>query len=194
MRYSEHHKAQTHGQIVERAAAEFRLHGFEGIGIAKIMSLLNLTHGGFYAHFKDKEDLIDQSLEFAMNQSIAMISKALESGGVETLISYYLSEMHRDHIALGCPLPILTGEQARRSPASKAKFEKKYAEVIGIVAAYLPGSTYEEKQARATYLMSTMTGTIAISRAVEDPARSDEILAGSKKALYEWLSTSRSVG
>lgn len=189
MRYKEHHKEQTHQQIVERASQEFRSHGFVGMGIAKIMSLLKLTHGGFYAHFKDKEDLIDQAMAFALDQSMAMISTALERGGVQALIEHYLSEMHRDHVAFGCPLTSLTEEQARRSPESKAKFEQKYLEVIAIVAASLPGESSQARQATAHYLMATLSGAVELARAVQDPAQSSQILKAARDHLSRHLAS-----
>lgn len=189
MRYKEHHKEQTHQQIVERASQEFRSHGFVGIGIAKIMSMLHLTHGGFYAHFKDKEDLIDQAMAFALDQSLAMISTALDRGGVQALIEYYLSEMHRDHVAYGCPLTSLTEDQARRSPASRAKFEQKYLEVVARVASSLPGESSQERQERAHYLMATLSGAVALARAVQDPVQSTHILKATKEYLIRSLAS-----
>lgn len=58
MRYPAEQKAQTHQQIVELAAREFRSKGLQGIGIANLMAQVGLTHGGFYAHFKDRDALV----------------------------------------------------------------------------------------------------------------------------------------
>src|SRR5258708_36181676 len=89
MRYKDDHKDKTHAKIVERASQEFREHGFEGIGIASLMSKLGLSHGGFYAHFEDKEDLKDQAMEHAFCQSFDIASDALRRGGVPAYIEHY---------------------------------------------------------------------------------------------------------
>ena len=50
--------AANREKIVEVASILFRKHGFEGIGVADIMKAAGLTHGGFYGHFKSKDDFI----------------------------------------------------------------------------------------------------------------------------------------
>ena len=65
MRYSEDHKAQTHQRIVKEASERFRRDGIGATGLQPLMKALGLTHGGFYAHFKSKDDLVEQSLRKA---------------------------------------------------------------------------------------------------------------------------------
>ena len=57
MRYSPDHKAQTHQRIIKEASARFRKDGIGGTGLQPLMKALGLTHGGFYSHFKSKEEL-----------------------------------------------------------------------------------------------------------------------------------------
>src|SRR2546422_11254739 len=44
-------------RILDVAGTLFRERGFDGIGVADIMKQAGLTHGGFYGHFKSKDDL-----------------------------------------------------------------------------------------------------------------------------------------
>lgn len=81
MRYKPEHKEKTHRRIVETAAKEFRTYGFEGIGIPALMGALDLTHGGFYAHFADKEALVAEASTLALQQSLDTMLAALEAGG-----------------------------------------------------------------------------------------------------------------
>ncbi len=82
MRYQTQHKEEeTHSQIVETASQQFRAHGFEAVGIAKLMAILHLTHGGFYAHFADKEALISEAGIAALDQSLSTMLAGLEAGG-----------------------------------------------------------------------------------------------------------------
>ena len=62
MRYSEDHKAQTHQRIIEEAARLFRRDGVGATGLQPLMKTLGLTHGGFYAHFKSKDELVETAL------------------------------------------------------------------------------------------------------------------------------------
>ena len=60
MRYSRRHKEETHNRLLKKAAEEFCRNGVQGTGIAPLMGRLGLTHGGFYAHFDSKNELIAQ--------------------------------------------------------------------------------------------------------------------------------------
>src|SRR4029450_6040024 len=44
-------------KILDVAGTLFRERGFDGIGVAAIMKQAGLTHGGFFGHFKSKDDL-----------------------------------------------------------------------------------------------------------------------------------------
>src|SRR2546430_17268852 len=61
MRYSRRHKEETHNRLLKKAAEEFRRNGVQGTGIAPLMGRLGLTHGGFYAHFDSKNELIAEA-------------------------------------------------------------------------------------------------------------------------------------
>src|SRR5215831_1149114 len=61
MRYSRQHKDETHNRLLKKAAEEFRRRGVQGTGIASLMRQLGLTHGGFYAHFDSKNELVAQA-------------------------------------------------------------------------------------------------------------------------------------
>jgi AcrR family transcriptional regulator len=75
-----------------------------------------LTHGGFYAHFDDKLDLINAAFAYAMDSSREQWSKNLDPAdhakALGTMINRYLSRDHRDHPEEGCPLPALAADMA----------------------------------------------------------------------------------
>ncbi|WP_373530880.1 TetR/AcrR family transcriptional regulator [Nostoc sp.] len=58
MRYSKEHKQQTRRRILYQAVHAFREEGLHSVGVSELMNKLGLTHGGFYAHFKNKEALV----------------------------------------------------------------------------------------------------------------------------------------
>jgi TetR/AcrR family transcriptional repressor of nem operon len=131
MRYRPEHKEETHQRIVESASKEFRAHGFDGVGIAKLMGDLNLTHGGFYAHFADKEQLVTEACDIVLDHWLDSMLATIEAGsGFPGIIAFYLSEEHRDQVATGCLLPALTPEVARRPIASREAFTRKLAQTF----------------------------------------------------------------
>src|SRR5258707_14167760 len=63
--WPEDHKARTREKIVQAAAAAFRAGGVAGVRLEDVMARAALTHGGFYAHFASKEELLREALEHA---------------------------------------------------------------------------------------------------------------------------------
>jgi TetR/AcrR family transcriptional repressor of nem operon len=58
MRYSREHKAESHKKILSLAARSFRERGGDSSGIGTVMRKVGLQKGGFYRHFKSKDDLV----------------------------------------------------------------------------------------------------------------------------------------
>ena len=126
-RYGVAHKADTHQRILDAAGRLFRTEGFGATGVAKVMAAVDLTVGGFYAHFAGKEALLAEVL----TQSVAPTKSLLFAGldelegedFVRELMRRYLSRLHRDMPAEGCALPSLTVEVARQSDDTKQVFQ-----------------------------------------------------------------------
>ena len=57
MPYTAAHKQQTRERIVECARVLFNRYGYDNVSIDKVMEDAELTRGGFYNHFKSKEEL-----------------------------------------------------------------------------------------------------------------------------------------
>src|ERR1700689_55199 len=70
MRVSREQAAENHERIVETASRMFREHGFDGGSVDAIMQEAGLTHGGFYGHFKSKEDLAAQAVARALDRGV----------------------------------------------------------------------------------------------------------------------------
>src|SRR6185369_12987174 len=93
-------KEETHERIVQAAARAIRRNGYAGVGVADVMKEAGLTHGGFYAHFKSRDELIVEALARAGSDSSANITRAAEARrarGVSpfrAFVDSYLSEAH----------------------------------------------------------------------------------------------------
>ena len=190
MRYKPEHKEQTHQKIVETASKEFRAHGFEGVGIAKLMGVLELTHGGFYAHFADKEALVAEASVFALDQRLEMMLDLVKTDGIEAVITYYLSEGHRDQPEIGCLLPALSAEVARHSPVVRETFTKKLWGIFEAFAEFMPGETDTERIEQVGVIFASMVGAITLSRAVSDPVMSETILRSTQEHLFQFVKKS----
>ena len=69
MRYSREHKAQSHEKILSVAARSFRERGGDSSGIGTVMKKVGLKKGGFYRHFKSKNDLFVEAVARALDET-----------------------------------------------------------------------------------------------------------------------------
>src|SRR5215469_8054469 len=117
MSWPKEHKQATRQRIVEAAAAAFRERGVADVGVAEIMRRSGLTHGGFYAHFDSKDDLIAAALDHAATQVTSMLETAakMRLGPFQLLYVAltYLSPPHLNDPESGCPVAALRPEIAR---------------------------------------------------------------------------------
>jgi len=178
MRYEKGQKAATRQHIVAVAAAKFRAQGVESVGIAGVMAEAGLTHGGFYAHFASKEDLVRAALEVAFDGS-----RLQATSGLEALVRSYLRPAHRDNPAQGCVIAALVAEIARHPEETRAAFTVRLTGLLDKIAAQLPADAADSQQT-AIGILSVMLGSLQMSRAVTDRKLSQAILdAGIKAAL-----------
>jgi TetR/AcrR family transcriptional repressor of nem operon len=187
MRYEKGHKAETRQRIVQTAAARFRRDGIDGVGVADIMADAGLTHGGFYAHFESKDDLVRAALGEASAASATNFSRRIEEGGLEAWIRFYLSAAHRGHPERGCIMAALATDVGRHSRTSQREFSARLERLVERVAEHLPGTIKSgRRRPVAMAVVSTLCGALQLARAVDDRVFSDEILeAGIISALTQ---------
>ena len=71
-------KIESKERILNVASRLFKKHGYAATGIDQIMNEAGLTAGGFYAHFKSKTDLLEQSIEHSLNNSRQLLIRDTE--------------------------------------------------------------------------------------------------------------------
>jgi len=181
MRHSKTEKAKTHERIVAIAAKKFREEGLAGIGIADLMKEAGLTVGGFYKHFKSRDALVAEAVGSALEMWKERIDAAAGGPRVtyESLVDDYLSEAHRDHPGVGCPVGALAGDLARSDKRTRAVATRKIRDNIELLATLIRGTTKMDKdtaRSRAVMTYCAMVGAISMARAVSDEELSREIL------------------
>jgi TetR/AcrR family transcriptional regulator, transcriptional repressor for nem operon len=186
MRYEKGHKEATRQRILEAASMRFRKEGIEAVGVISLMSDIGLTQGGFYNHFQSKEDLVREALADGTESSRAWLEGVKASAPhdeLKALVNRYLSSAHRDNPGAGCVAAALSAEVARRSSETRAVFSEGLEQMVEMIRIVLPKSM-KPKQRRSTALAiySSMSGTLALARAVDDQALSEELLAAGRKA------------
>jgi TetR/AcrR family transcriptional regulator, transcriptional repressor for nem operon len=194
MRYPAEHKELTRERIVEAASRRFRRSG-AGVGIGRLMKSLKLTHGGFYRHFKSKNELLEAALNKGFEEMrarmMAAIARAKPGHELESLIETYLSDEHCDDAARGCPVAALASEIARQPRAVRAVFERATQQATATVAKFISGATEDERRRKAGVLMSGMSGTLNVARAVADEELRRRILSTGRKMYIEAFAAKR---
>jgi AcrR family transcriptional regulator len=64
MPYSPKQKQDTRNRILESARRLFNGKGFPEVSIEEIMAQAGLTHGGFYRHFRSKDEVYAESIRY----------------------------------------------------------------------------------------------------------------------------------
>lgn len=188
MRYGKEHKQATKRRIIEAAGQRFKTDGIDGSGIALLMADAGLTNGAFYAHFDSKDDLVVATVvDQLQGQTVSFAEKLAQPGGIETLVREYLSPRHRDNPAAGCPSAALLEEISRCGAAAKEAYTAGVLASIDVIADQLDPRRPALARARALSAFSTMVGALQLSRALTDPALSNEVLErGIDSALAEF--------
>ncbi|WP_207885521.1 TetR/AcrR family transcriptional regulator [Pseudomonas sp. 30_B] len=180
MRYSEDHKAQTRERIINEAAQRFRSEGVDATGLQTLMKALGLTHGGFYAHFKSKDELVEIALQQAAEQLRPVVDQQFEKQDpLPGFIDQYLSARHRAAPGKGCPLPTISAELGARGHASSTTDAIVQARIDAIEKA-LPSEHADDE---SVALLATLVGALVLSRSVADPELSDRILDSTRRHL-----------
>jgi len=187
MRYDAEHKERTRQRVLKVAAKAIRADGPHRIGVAAVMAEAGLTHGGFYAHFDSKDDLVAASIDEMFRQGAKRFEGETEgavgASALSRYIDFYLSADHRDSKGIGCPLPYLSGDAPRLSDRSRAAFAAGVAGLAERLAALLQALGCEDAPGEASSLLAEMVGALALARADPDRARSDMILGRSRASL-----------
>lgn len=194
MRYPADHKEETRERIVHAASRRFRRSG-SGVGIGQLMKALKLTHGGFYRHFRSKDELLAEALMKASDDVGARMSRAVQNAPpgreLEVMITTYLSEQHCADPAGGCPIAALAPEVARHSKVVRVAVERGLLQKAASVARVMRGGTEEERRNRALALISAMAGALSLARAVSDDTLRKTILEAARKNLIEAFARGR---
>lgn len=186
MRVSREKAAANHDRIVAVASALLREKGFDGIGVVEIMKAADLTHGGFYGHFKSKDDLAAQACQTALAKSAARWAEIGEDAGdkaFEAMIKHYLSPRQYDSPGRGCALVALGAEAPRQDKSVRAVFRNGLQRLVDVLMTAIPGASKAARRRKALAAMAQLVGAGVLARAVDDAALADEILAAARHAL-----------
>ena len=180
MRVTQQDMDSNHQRIVEGASRLMRERGVKSTSVADAMSEAGMTHGGFYRHFKNKDDLVIEALRLAFDEFATPLELRQEtespSAVEQEYKQLYLSPEHVANPRSGCPMAALGGELARESDAVRAEFSAGLQRIINALAKAQHGSD-EERHAAAFREAAMLVGAVVIARAVDQDTANNVLAA-----------------
>lgn len=180
MRVTQHEMEANHDRIVEGASRLMRERGVRSTSVADAMKEAGMTHGGFYRHFKNKDDLVIEALRSAFDDFARPLEhrQQIESprAVIEEYKALYLSPEHVANPGYGCPMPALGSDLAREPDAVKAEFAAGLGRVVAALSAAGQGST-EERRDAALREIAMLVGAVVLARGCGEPLASQVLQA-----------------
>jgi TetR/AcrR family transcriptional repressor of nem operon len=179
MKVTREQAAENRERILDAAAKLFRERGLDGIGVADLMKSAGLTPGGFYGHFSSKEALMAQACARALEGPV----QKWRARSLSEIVQSYLSGRHRDHPGTGCAIATLAGDVSRQGAPVRRAFTEGLRSLIEVLERLVPGGSGAARRKKALAVYSSMVGALVLSRAVDDPELSAEILRAVSSSL-----------
>ena len=177
VRYPAAETAEKHERILHEASRLFREHGLSGVSVGDLMQAADLTHGSFYNHFKSKQALVGECINFLQPRAVRRIeaAKATEAGK-RAWVSKYLSVASRDEPGQACIMSVL-GPEIAREPAARPAMTSYVKTFIDKLVSHFPWPRAADARRDAVRMTASLVGALVLARAVDDEALSNEILS-----------------
>ena len=186
MPYSAEHKLLTRQRILESARRLFNSKGFDADSIGEVMENAGLTHGGFYRHFKDKDELYAEAVRWFLCDEAPKPwrrpGRNAHKPRAQRIVDAYFSFDHFDDNESCCPLVSLPSDVTRVGEGVKAAYQDVLQKLLALFQADLGGAAARE---RALALAALCIGGLAASRGVADPGLAQEM----RQAAYRQAQT-----
>lgn len=199
MRYPADHREKTRQRILDAAGIVFRRCGFQAASVDDIMSEAGLTAGGFYAHFKSKDELFADAMIQLLKQGQTLHGQTtghLEGiHKIRAIVGRYLSEAHRKRIDQGCPLPPLLADLPRQKASTRQAFQQVLLEIVEVLNGFWSPANIESSSntaARESHVPNAQSSPEHTQDPQSDSVRSDRVL-GLLAILIGGISLSRAV-
>ncbi len=187
MRVTKSASDKNKADILVAAGRTIREHGLAQASVGEIGKMAGLTHGALYRHFSSKSAVAAAAIIADFETIVVLLETTGENGyGLAPYLQAYLAADHRDYFIWGCPAAPLAAEIARSDDEVQTAFHTGLRRNVMAIANLLHTGNEAERFKKASVILATLAGTMALARAVRsvDPDWSDEIL---KTALEQLL-------
>ena len=178
MPYPPEHKQRVRAEIVKCARRLFNRRGFTAVSIDEIMAAAGLTRGGFYNHFRTKEDLYAETLTAYSAERQAEAPKEPASCGPDMarqIFELYVSRQHLEDLDTHCPLIALPSDVARAGPTVRAAYQQVLEAMAAMFEASLEPKGGVSTRQQGLALAATCVGAMVLARTIDDADFAEEI-------------------
>ncbi len=180
MRYPPGHKESVRLKILDAASRALRARGIAGVSVPALMQEAGLTHGGFYNHFRDRDELVADAIRHAGNRTARTVFPEGVSDIARTLHAY-LSADHVEQPEGGCVLAALGSEVSHQPPEVREAFASTARGFLAHLEQKLHPDAVDGRLSDDTLrLAATMIGAVLLARLVHHPALAHRILEAAK--------------
>ncbi len=181
MPYRPEHKAETRTRIIECARRLFNRHGYSEVSIEQVMAEAGLTRGGFYNHFRNKEELFCEAVKFyaTCNPSERWEGVEFDIGAdrrtfARQIVNAYLSQPHLEDLDYHCPMVALPSDVARTGPVMRETYQGL---LLGMINMFQSGLGNDDTDARtkAMTIATLCIGGMVLARTVDDQTFANEV-------------------
>ncbi len=165
-------------RIVEAASRALRRSGLDGVSIPALMKKAGLTHGGFYAHFSDRDELVAEAVRHAALETAEEVFESAPT--LDEALARYLSVAHADRPDHGCVVAALGADAPRQHAPVRRAFGWAAAGLLQLVQEKLD-SRQKSPSDEALELTSRMVGAIVLARLLDDPRLIARLLAVARR-------------
>ncbi|WP_316776910.1 TetR/AcrR family transcriptional regulator [Pedobacter antarcticus] len=187
---------ETRQRIIEATAVIFNKQGFAGTSLSDLTRATNLTKGGIYGNFKNKEEVALAAFDYNLGMALETISARVSSKKTFTEklianIDVYYEQNKEMNESGGCPIQNAivdsddTHEELRvRAAQGLMCWNVIVMEIItnGIKAKEFHAGINIEKTALS--ILAIIEGAILIGRATKEPAKQNMVLDTAKEIVY----------
>ena len=171
---------QTREHIVQQAAELFNRQGFSGASMSDIMAATGLQKGGIYRHFESKEALALEAFDYAVERMadrfrLAMEGKKHSMERMHAVIAVFAALHDDPPVPGGCPVLNASIENDDGNPALRQRARHAMDGLRALVVRVTEGGIARgeiragvDPEVLATILISTLEGSVALSRLYDD--------------------------
>jgi TetR/AcrR family transcriptional repressor of nem operon len=168
---------------VETASRLFQEKGVDRVGVDEIMRESGLTHGGFYVHFRSKEQLIAEACALAVDQRAEEWKEQLRGLPPQEAFAAFLDGYIECAGSGDCPFASLGADVARQGEEVREAYTEKIEDLIQFMTEELSCGREE-----AVLALVAVSGAISVANASSDPKFSKEILQTTRRNLVQlWV-------